>query len=99
MEIFYTTLSALILSIVTSLIGFWVGKVREQSKEAAAIKHGLQAILRDRMLTLYNEARKSGHTTIEEKSNFDNLYNSYHALGLNGVMDEIHDEFMNMEVL
>ena len=50
------------------------------------------------MVSLYHEAHQMGHTTIEEKSNFDNLYSCYHSLGANGVMDEIHTEYMNMEV-
>ena len=98
MDFLYSLLCGLILSITTSIIGYWIGKVRNTTKEADAIKHGLQAILRDRMVSLYHEAHQISYTTIEEKSNFDNLYNCYHSLGANGVMDEIHSEYMNMEV-
>lgn len=91
-------LFSLIISVLTSLLGYCVGKFRNSFKELGALKSGLQALLRDRMLTLYFEARSKGSTTIENKNNFDNLYNNYHALGLNGVMDQIHEEYMDMEV-
>lgn len=63
-----------------------------------ALKQGLQALLRDRMVELYQTAKDRGYTSLQEKANLDNLYINYHALGLNGVMDAVHEEYMNMEV-
>lgn len=94
-------IQSIILNLTTSvlfaILGFFIGKIRNSQKQFESLKHGLQALLRDRMITLYNEAKKTGHVSLEDKSNFDNLYNNYHALGLNGVMDQIHEEYINME--
>lgn len=90
-----TTIS---ISLLMSVIGFILGKIRRSNDELKSLKHGLQALLRDRMLSLYYQARTEGHATIESKSNFENLYQNYHGLGLNGVMDQIYEEYMDMEV-
>ena len=67
-------------------------------------KKGLQAVLRDRLYTLYKyvtEDRCEGdinkaYSTTEEKQNFENMYQNYHSLGVNGVMDTIYEHFMEL---
>ena len=36
------------------------------------------------------------HHSSDVKDNFDNLYQQYHALGKNGVMDSFHEEVMEL---
>ena len=65
-------------------------------EEYQVLKKGVQAILRRDMLTEYKEAKKKRYSTLEEKENFNNMYNAYHNLGENGVMDKVHEEYLEM---
>lgn len=56
-------------------------------------KDGLQAILQELLYQLARECFKKGYKTLEEGINFKHMYNSYHTLGANGVMDNVKEKF------
>ena len=59
-------------------------------------KESLQSILRDRLYELYNLCLRKGFATLDERENFENMYQKYHSLGMNGVMDDIHYKFFEL---
>lgn len=70
--------------------------VKRMSKTEAkteAVCLGVQALLRDRLIQTYNHYNEKGYAPIYAKENFENMYQQYHSLGKNGVMDEIHEKF------
>lgn len=67
-------------------------KANEEKTEAVCL--GVQALLRDRLLQSYNHYADKGYAPIYAKENFENMWKQYHNLGVNGVMDDIHDKFM-----
>lgn len=67
-----------------------------QIKQNQAIKLGLQAILRDRLLQAYEYYGKRGFADYDEKSNVVNLYNQYEILGKNGIMERKHEHFLEL---
>ena len=79
-------------SIITGMLAF----VRLQMKQNKAIKLGLQAILRDRLLKAYQFYMHQGYASYDEKSNVRNLYDQYEILGPNGIMQRKHDAFLNL---
>lgn len=87
-------------SILSGIIGGLIVKVKEEkrAKNASdeALKKGLQALLRDRLLELYYRASERGSVSYDERTNFMNLYSNYHTLGENGVMDQIQEEYLNL---
>lgn len=87
-----------IISVLTSLIGFLIGRIKEKNKADKALKHGIQAVLRYSMLMMYQQAKTVGTVTIEDKNTFENMYTQYHLLGANGVMGSIHQEYIQMEI-
>ena len=40
---------------------------------------------------------KQNSCTVQDKSDFENMYLCYHALGQNGVMTEIYHDVMKMD--
>ena len=99
--------SALISSIVGFVFSTIVNSVKrstELAKKVAdeverrdeTIKKGVQALLRNDLYELYYRCVEKKYATINEKNNFENLYIQYHALGKNGVMDSLKDEFMKL---
>ena len=80
-----------------AIIGWLAKTIRTQKKAQDALKKGVQAILRSQMITNYNKWYvEKGYAPIWVKDNFENLWIQYEALGENGVMKKIHDEFMSL---
>ena len=67
-----------------------------QLKQNKAIKLGLQAILRDRLLQAYEYYALRGWANYDEKQNVQNLYTQYEVLGPNGIMEVKHQEFIHL---
>ena len=67
-----------------------------QIKQNKAMKLGLQAILRDRLLQAYKFYEHQGYATYDDKSNIQNIYNQYEALGPNGIMERKHFHFLEL---
>ena len=58
------------------------------------MREGVQALLRAQMIGDYNYYSEKGYAPIYARENFENCWKRYHALGANGVMDDIHSRFM-----
>lgn len=83
--------------------------VREENKEIrediAALKadsdltkQSLQATLRHDLHKTADKWLTKGYCPISDKEDFDNIYNKYHSLGKNGVMDDIYEKVMELPV-
>lgn len=71
-------------------------RLRNQETRQKAVESGVQALLRDRMLHNYNKYTELGYAPIYAKENFENMYKQYHGLGGNGVMTQLHADFMEL---
>lgn len=69
---------------------------KERKKEAEAIKQGIRAVLRDRILQAYNHFSRIGKIHIEELENISNMYIAYHNLGGNGVITSIYNRVLKI---
>lgn len=65
-------------------------------KKLNAVRLGVQALLRSQMISDYNQWNDKGYAPIYAKENFENCWKQYHALGVNGVMDDIHEKFLDL---
>ena len=85
---------------VSSIFGMlWVylfKKVGDSRRESEATKKGIQALLRAQMISEFNKAKEKGYAPIYAKDNFENMWQNYHALGVNGVMDGVHERYMKL---
>ena len=64
-----------------------------------ATRAGVQALLRDRLIQSYNHFMEQGFCAIHERDNFINMYNQYHKLGVNGVMDCLVEDVMDLPTI
>lgn len=62
------------------------------------VKLGVQALLRAQMIHDYNKWTERGFAPIYARENFENCWQQYHSLGVNGVMDDIHVKFMALPI-
>lgn len=83
-----------ISAIFTGVLGVLTTLIKRLMGEIKAIRLGTQATLRNSLIQDYNRCSAKGYATVEEADNFENLYKNYHALGENGVMDNIRVKFM-----
>ena len=90
-------------AIILAIFGWLFKKVDTKTKtvssENEAIKRGVQALLRDRLYAIYRECKKQGGASRFDRENFNNIYQQYHQLGANGVMDDIRKKLFAMEVV
>lgn len=61
-----------------------------------AIMLGVQAFLRDRLLQGYRHYIAKGWADYDDRENMENIYKQYHALGANGIMDDMRVQFRNL---
>ncbi len=71
-------------------------RFKRQRDEMRAVKLGIQALLRAQMISDYNHYMEKGYAPIYARENFENCWKQYHSMGQNGVMDDIHDRFMDL---
>ncbi len=48
------------------------------------------------MISDYNQWSDKGYAPIYARENFENCWQQYHSLGANGVMDDIHEKFIEL---
>ena len=80
--------------VLASIFGYILAKVKANSKKTEAVCLGVQALLRDRLIWTYKHYCEKGYAPIYAKENFENMWKQYHNLGVNGVMDGLHEKFM-----
>ncbi len=80
--------------VLVAVLRFFYGKAKERAKKTEAVELGTQAILRSLMISDFNKWTDRGYAPIYARENFENMYQKYHGLGANGVMDDIRKEFL-----
>ena len=60
------------------------------------VRNGVQALLRAQMIDDYNRYAEKGWAPIYARENFENCWKQYHALGANGVMDNLREKFLQL---
>ena len=81
--------------LITILTAVW-RKIKLNEKKTESVQLGVQALLRDRLYSTYMHYQEKGYAPIYARENFENMYNQYHVLGANGVMDNIYRKFMEL---
>jgi hypothetical protein len=64
--------------------------------QVKGVRMGVQALLRSQMIDDYNRYKEKGYAPIYARESFENCWTQYHALGANGVMNDLHDRFLKL---
>ena len=87
----------LVLSWVTSKkLNTADAKAEQAKRETAAIAEGVKALLRDRLLQGYKHYIEKGYADMDDRSNMENVWRQYHALGGNGDMNDLRRTFRHL---
>ena len=65
-------------------------------QQNAATMAGVQALLQDRLLQGYRQYDVKGYADFDDRKVMENLYEQYHALGKNGIMDGYRERFLEL---
>lgn len=74
-------------------------RLKEERIRNQAIENGVRDILRMQILDTYEKCKVAGVITVSRKDAIDSAYNSYHALGGNGTITQVHNELMSMPIV
>lgn len=85
-------------TITATVMTYLIVKVKHTVAETKALRKGVQALLRDRLYQCFHQCSEKGEASIDERNNFLNMYEQYHSLGTNGVMDDIKVRFIALPV-
>ena len=90
MEIFLDKfLGQIINALAGAIIAYLIAVIRQKNKENNALKEGMQALLRDRIIQGYNHYSDKGWIPIYAMESIEACYKSYEELGQNGVIDNL----------
>ena len=82
--------------ILTIISGACIAVMKSQHKKVKALMVGTQALLRAELIRSGEKYIERGFVPIYAKDAFDKAYISYHNLGGNGTMTELHEQVMNL---
>lgn len=74
-------------------------KLKEEKVRSQAIESGVRDMLRLTILDNYERCKQAGVISVSRKDAIDSAYNSYHALGGNGTITQVHSEIMAMPII
>ena len=83
--------------LITILTGVWK-RIKQNESKTESVQLGVQALLRDRLYYTYTKYAEKGYAPLDARENFDHMYNQYHNLGANGVMDDLYKKFMALPI-
>lgn len=90
---FESTIQTIINIIAGAVISYIFALHRAKKRENDALRAGVQALLRDRIIQAYNHyVCEKGWVPIYAKESIDACYKSYEALGDNGVIDSLMEQ-------
>ncbi len=79
-----------------AIIAYLFAVVKMKKKENGALKAGVQALLRDRIIEMYYHYTEKGWMPIDVRDSLESCYKSYEALGENGVIDGLVEQLREL---
>ena len=90
------------LAISTLLIGFLVGKIRNQAKCNAekdkAVEEGILSLLRAHIMEIYDKSMERGYVHIHTLENVLGMYERYHTLGGNATITKMVEDLKKLPI-
>ena len=83
-------------TLIIAIFKYLTTLIKKNKEDTTALKDGIQALLRSQMIADYNKYSEKGYAPIYARDNFENCWKQYHSLGANGVMDDLHEKFLEL---
>lgn len=89
-------LFGLIIIILTGGYKLLGKRFKQMQAEQDAVRLGIQAMLRDRIISIYNHYIDGGYCPIYALENVEALYKEYQALGGNGAVTKLVEDLRRL---
>lgn len=86
-------------TLLASVVGYLVAKIKSSSKSAAAMESGMRSIMRRELKIIHRKHVLKGEPiSIDDKDEATEIYSSYHDLGGNGTGTHMYHEIMELPI-
>ena len=89
-----------LFAILSAVMGLWfkhmLKTIKADREENKAVREGMQALLRDRIIHSYNKYSEMEYCPIYAKENVKHMYEPYHKLGGNDVATELVEKLLEL---
>ncbi|HBU12330.1 MAG TPA: hypothetical protein DEB31_06260 [Clostridiales bacterium] len=82
--------------VIVTAITVLVRQVMKYRAEQRAIKHGIVAMLRDRIIQTYNDYAEMNYCPIYALENMEDMFREYSNLGGNGTIAKLVDDLKKL---
>lgn len=96
---FLNIILVIVKGLIPMALGALVGAATARHVRKKASDSALQSLLRVQLKAVYRASRQKGSISMEELSDVDSLYSSYHKMGFNGVGTEIYQKIKNLPII
>ena len=83
-------------TLVVSAISYILKKIFGLFKRQKAIEQGVQALLRNELISRYREYETKGEMSILDKENIELMFKEYRNLGGNGTIKKMYEELLEL---
>ena len=90
---------------ITALINLWQSNKKTKfndltniQNDLTLLKTALRSQMRERLRQKYYESVRIGFVSIEDREDFESMYQQYHALGGNGYLTRCYEQYMNLPI-
>ncbi len=81
-----------------SFVMYLFKKVNQHYKLMISTRNGVQALLKAKIIEIYNQYEDAGSMSLHTKEMIDELYTQYKNLGGNGVIEKIVDNIEEIPI-
>lgn len=86
----------LLIAVLTVVVRTLSARIRKQQEENKALRDGMRSLLRRQIVDDCERALRDGYCSTATKDTIEDMYQSYHALGGNGVVTHLKAQAMNV---
>lgn len=86
----------IIAAVVAAYCKHIATQVKKEREEQKALRDGMRSLLRRQIIADCEQAMREGYCETKTKDTIEDMYESYHALGGNGVVSHLKAQTMNL---
>ena len=86
----------IIIGVINALFARVMTKLRKEREMRQCLKNAICALLRDRIIGIYNRYSEKEYFPIHERENLSHLTEQYYLLGGNGVIRELEAKLASL---
>lgn len=90
------TLFGIVVLLLTAAVKKLFRKLKDEKEDYSSIKDGMLSLLRAELIRSGEKYLLQGWLHIYAKDAYDKAYKSYHELGGNGTLTDMHDKIMEL---